>query len=146
MAIYLTLLLIIAVCIGLYFLIRHRRTPARARDAAHKTDTDKTLAGSLEKLQENSFFWGAELWQPGCTESYKMLGQKFAFGSAPEMPFEGCTRKICTCQFKGLRDRRIEARRLQPDRRDQIRFDKTHPDRRSRISRRRSDLWANHAL
>ena len=147
MAIYLTILLIIAICIGLFFLVRYRRKPARARDSAAQDDgTEKSLAGSLEKLQENSFFWGAELWQPGCTESYKMLGQQFAFGRAPEMPFEGCSRKICTCQFKGLRDRRVRARRTHSDRRDEIRFDKAHPDRRSRISRRRSDLWANHAL
>ena len=146
MAYLLALLLVIAVVLGLFALLRYQRVPPRARRSARKAAALKPAAGSLAGLQKNSFFWGAELWQPGCAESYRMLGQKFTFDDVPELPFAGCSRKSCTCQFKGLRDRRSRARRTHPDRRGEFRYDKAHPDRRSLVSRRRSDLWAHHTL
>jgi hypothetical protein len=146
MAIFLTAFLIVAIVAGLFFLARHQRTPARARKAARRKTNEFPDAGTLEKLRQNKFFWGVELWQPGCAASYELLGQQFTFDNAPQIPIAECTRETCTCQFKGLRDRRTRPRRIQPDRRDEVRFDRTHPDRRKNAGRRRGDLWVSHTL
>ena len=146
MAFFLTAFLIVAIAAGLFFLVRHQRTPARARKAARRKAAVLPDAGTLEKLQQNNFFWGAELSQPGCAASYKLLGRQFSFDSAPQIPHAECTHETCTCQFKGLRDRRTRPRRTHPDRRDEIRFDRTHPDRRKNAGRRRGDLWVSHTI
>ena len=146
MAIYLTTFLIVAIAVGLFFLIRYQRTPSRARKASRRQTRELPDAGTLEKLRQNKFFWGAELWQPGCAASYKLLGRQFTFDDAPQIPDAECTRKTCTCQFKGLRDRRMRPRRISPDRRGEVRFDRTHPDRRKNAGRRRGDLWVSHTI
>ncbi len=144
MAVYLIIFLIVAIIAGLVALVMLQRRPARARRVAQlEAVSGENNSGALSKLQQNRFFWGAELFQPGCTESYKLLGKQFSFNDAPDMPVAGCNREACTCQFKGLRDRRTRARRTNPDRRSEVRFDPSHPDRRILISRRRSDLWAH---
>ncbi|MDX1697257.1 MAG: hypothetical protein R3308_03180 [Thiohalobacterales bacterium] len=146
MAIALTVILITAILVGLFLLLQNRSRPSRARKAARAGAGQHYGTGSLDKLRENSFFWGAELWQPGCAESYKLLGKQYRFEDAPVIPLDGCGRKRCTCQFKGLRDRRSRPRRIHPDRRSEVRFDKTHPDRRVKAGRRREDRWVNHTL
>jgi hypothetical protein len=145
MAIFLTFLLIVAIIMGLLTLSRYRSKPSHAHKAVRNEAIPGT--GSLASLREKKeLFWGAELGQPGCTESHKLLGHQFSFGHAPDLPLAGCTREACTCQFKGLRERRVRARRTHSDRRSEVRYDKSHPDRRAPRCRRRGDLWANRAL
>ena len=146
MAIILTVIFVSAIAVGLFFLLRNRHKHAANRRAAHSNVSQHYGTGSLNRLSENKFFWGAELWQPGCTQSYKLLGRQFRFADAPDIPLEGCNRDTCTCRFKGLRERRSRPRRLNPDRRSEVRFSKTHPDRRTRGGRRRDDLWIDHSL
>mgnify|MGYP001817280387 CR=1 FL=1 len=146
MAIFLTVLLSVVIVAGVMILLRSRRTPSRARRIAHSESVSLAQSHSLAHLQENRFFWGAELSQPGCAESRQLLGQQFPFDQAPELPLAGCTHWTCACQFKGLRERRIRHRRLESDRRGEVRFDKTHPDRRANAGRRRGDRWVRHAL
>ena len=141
--IFLLILAVIACLLALMYKqdrVTGRRKPASSKNGA------AAVAGSLVKLQNNASFWGAEITQPGCTEAYNLLGQRLPFIHIPRLPLEGCTREACTCQFKGLLERRKSHRRLSQDRRGEIRFDKSHPDRRKNAGRRRGDLWVNHAL
>ena len=146
MAIFLTVLLSVLIVAGLFYLIRTRHTPTPARRSTHSAIAAQT--GTLAHLRENKFFWGAELSTPGCSTSRELLGKPFPFEKAPELPLPGCanTLETCNCVFKGLRDRRVTHRRLQEDRRAEVRFDKTHPDRRKNAGRRRGDRWVGHAL
>ena len=148
MAIFLTVLLSVVIVAGTLILLRRRRMPSRARRIARSESTSPVQTGSLAHLKENKFFWGAELSQPGCTESRELLGRQFPFDQAPELPLPGCTRTLetCACQFRGLRERRDRHRRLGSDRRGEVRFDKTHPDRRTNAGRRRGDRWVGHSL
>lgn len=148
MAIFLTVLLSLVIVAGALILLRGRRTPSRARRIARSESASPVQTGSLEHLRENRFFWGAELSQPGCAESRTLLGRQFPFEQAPDLPLPGCTQALgtCSCEFKGLRERRARHRRLQQDRRVDVRFDKTHPDRRANAGRRRGDRWVSHTL
>ncbi|MGB5261047.1 MAG: hypothetical protein WBO34_11075 [Gammaproteobacteria bacterium] len=146
MTIFLIILLSVVIVAGIYILLRGRHTPSRARRAARSAVTAQIQTGSLARLQENRFFWGAELSQPGCAESRELMGRQFPFAQAPALPLSGCTHRPCTCQFRGLQERRTSHRRLQPDRRVEVRFDKTHPDRRRNAGRRRGDRWVHHTL
>ena len=144
MAIFLTILVAGLIVAGLYAMLRYNRRQVRER----RTPALQRQAGSLAQLKDNKFFYGAELSVPGCEESRQLLGKPFPFEQAPELPVPGCnhTAATCACVFRGLRDRRISHRRVNRDRRTDIRFDKSHPDRRSGAGRRRGDRWVHHAL
>jgi hypothetical protein len=147
MAIFLTVLLITAVAIGVIVLSQRGRAGSRARSAANRAPADKSdTTGSLTRLREKGHFWGVELGQSGCAASDKLLGSRFTFDEAPVLPLDGCSRNTCSCHFKGLLDRRTQPRRMKSDRRDEVRFDKTHPDRRRNAGRRRGDMWVGHSL
>lgn len=149
---FIVLLLIIGVIAGLVWLLRGQRGGGgvlrnRLQGRAGRSSSVKPAAskpGGLEKLRDNPLFWGVEMGQPGCEAAQRLLGQQFPFDEAPELPLEGCNSANCTCQFKGLKDRRRWVRRQQEDRRQSIRFDKDRPDRRSRKERRRGNAWADH--
>lgn len=145
MAIFLTVLLTIVV-VGLIILSRRGRARSHARATEIRTPADKTdTATSVARLREKGGFWGVELGQSGCAESDKLLGHQFTFDEAPKLPLHDCNRTSCNCHFKGLRDRRLQPRRISSDRRDEVRFDKTHPDRRRNAGRRRGDMWVGHS-
>ena len=147
MAIFLTILLITAIAVGLFVLSQRRRVTSRTHPAASLAPAEKAdTASSITRLQEKGHFWGVELGQSGCAESDKLLGRQFTFDEAPLLPLDDCGSETCKCHFKGLRDRRLNSRRMQPDRRVEVRFDKTHPDRRRKSGRRRGELWAGHSL
>ena len=148
MAIFLTVLLSVLIVAGAVMLLRSRRKPSRARQIARSESLSQAQSGSLAHLRENKFFYGAELSKPGCAESRQLLGQPFPFEQAPELPLLGCkhTLETCACEFKGLRERRTRHRRLASDRRGEVRFDKTHPDRRANAGRRRGDRWVHHSI
>ena len=145
------LLLIIIVVVGLVWALRRQRGGASLRNKllGRGTSGGSSAAakkpGGLEKLRDNPVFWGVEMGQPGCEAAQALLGQQFTFDEAPQLPLEGCSSASCTCQFKGLKDRRSMARRQQEDRRAALRFDKDRPpDRRSRKDRRRGNVWTDH--
>jgi hypothetical protein len=153
MARILVLLLIILVIAGLVWALRGQRggTSLRNRLLGYRngrgnSSTAATMpGGGIEKLRKNPVFWGVEMGQPGCEAAQALLGQQFTFDEAPQLPLEGCSSASCTCQFKGLKNRRNMVRRQQEDRRAALRFDKDRPpDRRSRKDRRRGNVWTDH--
>jgi hypothetical protein len=146
------LLLIIVVIAGLVWMLRRQggnpgRSARRLRhDSARGGRSAETTArpGGVEKLRDNPMFWGVEMGQPGCEAAQALLGQQFPFDEVPQLPLEDCSSANCTCQFKGLKDRRTLVRRQQEDRREALRFDKDRPERRSRKDRRRGNAWTDH--
>ncbi|HYQ71616.1 MAG TPA: hypothetical protein VET88_06775 [Gammaproteobacteria bacterium] len=144
------LLLIILVIVGLFWALRRQSrggTGLRNKLLARPAGGGSTAApkpGGLEKLRDNPMFWGVEMAQPGCEAAHELLGRQFPFDEVPELPLEGCNSANCTCQFKGLTDRRKMVRRQQQDRRATLRFDKDRPERRSRKDRRRGNAWIDH--
>ena len=146
------LLLIIVVIAGLVWALRRRggstglkSSRLLGRASSGKTGAAAARPGGIEKLRDNPMFWGVEMGQPGCEAAQALLGQQFPFEEAPQLPLEGCNSANCTCQFKGLKDRRKRVRRQQEDRRESLRFEKDRPpDRRSRKDRRRGNVWADH--
>jgi len=149
------LLLIIVVIAGLVWVLRRESgsTGLRSRLQGHGSSKRSgsvkaaaTRPGGLEKLRDNRLFWGVEMGQPGCEAAREILGQQFTFDDAPQLPLPGCNSPNCTCQFKGLTNRRKRGeRRQQEDRRATLRFDKDRPpDRRSRKDRRRGNVWIDH--
>jgi hypothetical protein len=153
MAKILILLVIVGIIAGLIWMFRGKppvgrsrsRDPGRYASLGVDEDSHATLGG-LEKLKNNPRFWGVEMGQPGCEAAIALLGRQYTFEEAPRLPLEGCDAAMCTCQFKGLVNRRVQQRRKQQERRVEVRFEKDNPDRRSRKDRRRSDKWTDHTL
>jgi len=145
----LVLLLILGIAASIFWLLRVK--PAR-RQQPHKPgkqkvpdrETGNQLSGGLEKLRKNEMFWGASITQAGCEAARELVGQKFSFDDAPELPVEGCSEAICTCRLQGLTSRRKQHRRTKEERREAVRFDKDSSDRRSRKDRR-SGNWDDHS-
>ena len=153
MATILILLVIVGIIAGLIWMLRGKRPATRRHianlqkhEASGPADNSGTKPGGLEKLSSNPMFWGVEMGQPGCEAAMALLDREFTFEEAPRLPLEGCTSAMCTCQFKGLKNRRTQRRRKLEDRRVEVRFEKDKPDRRSRKDRRRSDRWDDHTL
>ena len=153
MASIIVLLIILVVVVALVWLMRGKRTRVRSRrqlrneHAALKSQGKAAAAkpGGIDKLRESGMFWGVEIGQPGCEAAHELLGRQFTFADAPELPLAGCDRAMCTCQFKGLMERRKEPRRKHEDRRTDVRFEEGKTDRRSPKNRRRSDSWNDHS-
>ena len=153
MATILILLVIAGIVAGLLWMfrgkkpgVRHRAANLQKYDEFDAGDDVRAQLGGLEKLRNNPMFWGVEMGQPGCEAAMALLDRQFTFEEAPRLPLEGCTSAMCTCQFKGLKNRRTQRRRKLEDRRVEVRFEKDKPDRRSRKDRRRSDRWDDHTL
>ncbi|MEN8205215.1 MAG: hypothetical protein ABFS24_04295 [Pseudomonadota bacterium] len=153
MATILTLLVIVGIIAGLLWMVRGKQSPTHRR-VTNLQKYDRVTAGKdphaqlggLEKLRNNDLFWGIEMGQPGCEAAQAILGKQFTLDEAPHLPLEGCTSAMCTCQFKGLKNRRTQHRRKLEERRVEVRFEKDKPDRRSRKNRRRSDKWDDHTF
>jgi len=145
-------LVIIVIVAALLWMVRGRQSPTRRR----ATNIDKyqqsgaKQAGSsghagIDKLKNNPLFWGLQMGQPGCEAAMSILDRQYPFDSVPELPLPGCSAASCTCQFKGLVERRSWHRRMIEDRRAVVRFYKDMPaDRRSGGGRRRGDSWIGH--
>ena len=150
----LILLVIVGIIAGLLWMVRGKQSPTRRRMTnLNKYDSDSACEdanaqlGGLDKLRNNSLFWGLEMGQPGCEAAQAILGKQFTFDEAPQLPLDGCSSAMCTCQFKGLKNRRAQHRRTSSEeRRVEVRFEKDKPDRRSRKDRRRSDKGDDHTL
>ena len=153
MATILILLVIVVIIAGLLWMARSKQPSTRRRvthiqkyDAAGANEDVRAQLGGLEKLKNNELFWGLEMGQPGCEAAQAILGRQYTFDEAPQLPLEGCTSAMCTCQFKGLKNQRTQHRRKLAERRVEVRFEKDKTDRRSHKNRRRSDSWNDHTL
>jgi hypothetical protein len=94
-------------------------------------------SGELMKLRSSGSFWGVRI-QPGkCTAIRPFSGRRFTFKEAPNLPLPGCKAWRCSCTYIGVPERRREERRVQNDRRDIVRIDEEHVERRSFRGRRR---------
>jgi len=124
--------------------VRRRAASLQKYEAFDTGEGTHAQPGGLEKLRNNPMFWGVEMGQPGCEAAMALLDKQYTFDEAPQLPLDGCSSAMCTCQFKGLKNRRTQHRRKRKERRVEVRFDKDKPDRRSRKNRRRSDSWNDH--
>lgn len=145
------LLVIIALIAGVIWVLRSKKTPAHHHKQAHRKTGGTAAAvaapaklGGLDKLENNPIFWGVEIGQAGCEVAQALLGQQYTFDEAPQLPLEGCSSAMCTCQFKGLKDHRNQHRRKKDEQRQEVRFDTDNPDRRSRKDQRRGANWKDH--
>ena len=78
-----------------------------------------------------------------CENARKFADKTFVVGSAPQLPFKGCTRVDCRCRYQTITDRRGAKgeRRKGTSRREEIRFE-TKDDRRSGKDRRQTNnVW-----
>ena len=91
----------------------------------------------LRKLSQGRRYWGVTIRNAKCAAARQLSGRKFALDVAPSLPVEGCRSLHCTCSYSGLVERRKRERRLFSDRRQQVRFDAEHPERRRQPERRR---------
>ena len=151
MATILILLVIVGIIAGLIWMVRGKRPATRRHtanlqkyEASSPADSTSTKPGGLEKLANNPMFWGVEMGQPGCEAAQALLGKQYTFEEAPQLPLSSCSSAMCTCQFKGLKNRRTVHRRKLAERRVEVRFEKDKTDRRSHKNRRRSDSWDDH--
>jgi hypothetical protein len=128
----------------LWYLYGRRATPARRPHTPASATPHRP--GGIDKLKGNRMFWGAELAETGCEAARALQGRQYPFEDVPELPLPDCDSAACTCQFRGLPDKRSQTRRTHPDRREEIRFDADKSDRRARVSRRRADKWNDHTL
>ena len=149
----LILLVIVVIIAGLLWMVRGKQSPTRRRvtnlqkyESVDASEDVNAQLGGLEKLRNNSLFWGIEMGQPGCEAAQAILDKQFTFDEAPQLPLDGCSSAMCTCQFKGLKNMRTQHRRTSEEQRIEVRFEKDKPDRRSHKPRRRSEKWNDHTL
>ena len=145
------LLLILAVAGGMVWLLsggsRKLGKPSRTRLARPSTNESSTASkrptgglSQLDKMRESGMFWGVSLQNPGCDASMELFGKDIPLGEAPNLPLPECNSIQCSCNWKGLKEKRHTTRRQHPDRRDGVRFDeKEKTDRRSHKDRRKTD-------
>lgn len=139
---YVILLLIIMVIAGLYWQLRIQGNLPRHRSKDTLAGTS-TRSEELEKLKSNKYFWGVEIKHAGCEASRAQSGRQFPLEEAPVLPLDACDKPVCNCIYKGLKERRVDGRRTQGDRREDLRFDSDKPDRRTPKDRRRGEAWKN---
>jgi len=103
-------------------------------------------SGDLHKLRGSGHYWGVRI-QPGnCAAIRHFAGRRFTFEEAPVLPLPGCKAWRCSCTYIGVPERRREERRTRKDRRNAVRFDEEHAERRSiRERRRQHKAWKDPA-
>lgn len=100
---------------------------------------NRDIIGELTKLRRSGSFWGVRI-QPGkCAAIRPFAGRRFTFEEAPDLPRPGCKAWRCSCTYIGVPERRRDERRIQNDRRDVVRIDEEHVERRSFRGRRRGN-------
>jgi hypothetical protein len=103
-------------------------------------------SGELKKLRRSGSYWGVRI-QPGkCTAISHFAGRRLTFEEAPNLPLPGCKAWRCSCTYIGVPERRRDERRVHNDRRDVVRIDDEHVERRSFRGRRRGNkAWKDPA-
>ena len=97
-------------------------------------------AAALKKLRDSGDYRGVTIQHGKCAAVGHCLGRQYRFEEAPALPVSGCKALHCPCSYHGLRERRKRERRLARDRREVIRFNTAHQERRSRGERRRGHV------
>ncbi len=106
--------------------------------------TNKKTA-ALEKLRRTGIYRGVIIRPGKCAAARRLSGKPFAFDQAPPLPLAGCKALRCSCSYHGLPEHRRQARRNTHDRRDTVRFDARHPERRCGGERRKGHInWRDH--
>lgn len=125
---------------GLLVMLRRRkRSDRQAMSGIHSALL--TPGAQLAKLKQNGKFYGVSV-ESHCHASSQLVGERYTFDNAPDLPVPGCEADICKCRFVGVIERRkLPTRRSGGDRRESMRLDSE--ERRSGIPRRQSerDAW-----
>jgi len=97
----------------------------------------------LEKIRRDRRFLCVQIYRGSCRESAAAAGVTYSFRDVPRLPLKGCDAKVCTCQYRGVSDRRIGLdRRMKRDRRQ---ISRLQLDRRiGRDRRPGKDIWRGH--
>ena len=66
---------------------------------------------SLLELEQSDKYGSVVISNCGCDISLELSTQHFSFEQVPYLPLPGCTSNNCTCEYKGIIDRRVEDRR-----------------------------------
>jgi len=87
-------------------------------------------------------YFGIRITRARCAPAIKLLDVVYTHLEAPLLPLEVCT-EVCTCQYAGVREQRLDQRRAgPPDRRQATR--EGHPARRKGHGRRKTDVWLDY--
>jgi hypothetical protein len=119
-------LLIAATIVVVMLLMRPKKA---ARQSNNKT---KYLA----RLRSSGNYWGATIRNGKCPAAKRMAGRGFRLAEAPSLPIPGCRSLRCSCNYAGLRERRVQERRSNTDRRSESRLGSAQAERRGRRDRR----------
>lgn len=122
---------IVAAVVGLIFPWSHRN------DRRH---TNKKSA-ALTKLRRTGIYRGVTVRPGKCAAARRFSGKPFSFDAAPSFPLAGCDTLHCACKYHGLLEHRKQARRSPRSRRETVRFDPEHPERRSGERRHGYTNW-----
>ncbi|MFO1350343.1 MAG: hypothetical protein U1F68_06545 [Gammaproteobacteria bacterium] len=134
---------ILALCLGLFFVLLHRRKRERGAADSNTEDGSKTASQVLEE-----HFGAAMLMPPAsgvyCNAMAQLIGCIYSVSDKPTVPLPGCDIQLCHCRFQYLPERRkVLERRRTHDRRQNIRFELGRIDRRSGRDRRRTNqIWS----
>lgn len=85
---------------------------------------------ALVKLERSELYGCVFIVHSGCNQSHKLDSQYFSFSHAPSLPLDGCTASECTCEYRGVIDKRIENRRVADDGSFSTKDNKRKPNRR----------------
>ena len=78
----------------------------------HQNRASMTHTKSLIELEQTGKYGSVVISNCGCNMSAKLSAQHFSFEHAPSLPLQGCTATKCTCEYRGVIDRRLEDRRV----------------------------------
>jgi len=108
---------------------RKNRQPANKKSSA------------LKKLRRTGIYRGVAVRPGKCAAARRSSGNSYGFDEAPPLPLAGCNALRCTCNYHGLLEHRNKMRRNPQNRRETVRFDAEHPER--RVSRERRHGYVN---
>jgi hypothetical protein len=128
-------LLYLVLIIALVWVLLRKRSRARTRrvpDASPATGP-RQEADRMEDLKRCGLYWGVSLRarenSPCCQQAQALLGQHFTLDQAPHLPLQGCDLD-CHCHYHPLLEQRDgKVRRVQHDRRNNLRYE---PDKKNR--------------
>ena len=134
--------LYLALVLGLLWAVRRKRARERIRrqDATKAAVHPQPEADRLAYLKRSGLYWGVTLQtregQPACPQAQPLLGQAFALDAAPRLPLAGCTLD-CKCHYHPLIEQRQgKPRRVQHERRSNLRYEPGKRNRRQLPTRR----------
>ncbi len=111
----------------------------------HPKQQKMTKNQQLLKIRSSKVFWGVSIRPGTCKAIRQYTDRKFELDEVPDLPLPDCDSERCTCQYIGLKQGRESERRSSAERRNEIRFEPDHPDRRSGNDHRKSnETWKAH--